>query len=549
MAVQRAPITKLQVEKTANINKNAALVDLQTKLTKLQTSVTALGATDLFTSRKAASTTANSTWTPSAAAGTAPGSYALAVSKLATVAHRDGAADLGKSLNSVNDGVGLTLATLPTAMAIQAGTFTVNGKKVTVGLTDTLDQVFAAIATATGGGVTATYDHTTDKVTLAGTQVVLGAANDTSNFLTALKLSNNTGLTSVTSSGALGTMNRVVPLATAGLNADLSALVAAGDRTFSVNGVSIQYNVNTDSLTNVLQRINDSGAGVTASYDPANDRVQLANATTGDTGITVDEAPGGLMQALGLTIGSALVRGQNAEFSINGGATQISASNTLDAAAHGIAGLSVTVDTATSQTITVSGNHTNMRSVIEGFISSYNDVQSYIEDNTKITSANGKVSAAVLASNREIQSWSDSLRAIAFGSVAGISGTVKRLESLGVDFKSGTSGLEIKDGTKLDAALRDQAGDVAKYFQTASTGLTAQLKVFTAKISTANSDQQTNYTKSNTNIDAQIATIQRRLDQQKALLTASFVAMESAQAKLKSQSSALTNAFPTTKTA
>ncbi len=549
MTVQNAPISKLSGEKTANINKNAALVDLATKLTDLQASVTALGAANLFATRKAVSTTTGSTWQPVAEAGTPTGSYALVVSKLAATARREGAADIGQPLNTVDNGVALTLATLPTAAAITAGTFTINGQKVTIALTDTLDQVFTAISAATSNAVTASYNHTTDKVTLNGgsAEVVMGAANDTSDFLAAMKLVNN-GLPSVASSGKLGVLAKSTTLAAARLNADLTALVAAGDSAFSLNGVTIAYNVNTDSLSSLLERINSSSAGVTASYDGVNDRVTLTNKVTGDLGITVTEAPGGLMAGLGLTSSSAFVRGANAEFTLNGGGVLTSASNSLNAATHGIAGLEVTVDSLATQTISVSGDSTGMRTVIEKFITKFNEVQSYIDDNSRITSANGKVTAAVLSSSREIQSWSDSLRSIAFGTIAGLSGTIARLENLGIDFKSGTSQLEIKSGTTLDTALRDKASDVAQFFQTASTGLTGQLTAFLARVSTANTAQQTNISTANTGIDAQIAAIQRRLDQQKELLTASFIAMETAQSRIQSQANALNKAFPSTST-
>src|SRR3954468_2683560 len=158
MAVQSAPIDKLNNEKTANINKTAALNDLKTKLTALNTSSTALSATTLFTSRQAASGTSGSTWSPSAAPGTAAGSYSIAVTQLATAARRNGTSGVGKPLNATNDVSALTIANLPTAVAVAAGTFTVNGQKVTVASTDSLDQVFTAISTATSGAVTASYD-------------------------------------------------------------------------------------------------------------------------------------------------------------------------------------------------------------------------------------------------------------------------------------------------------------------------------------------------------------------------------------------------------
>ena len=547
MAVQNAPIDKLNNEKTTNINKNAALGDLATKLTALQTSSTALNAPGLFTGRQAVSSTANSTWAPSAGAGTAAGSYTIAVTQLATAARRVGTSNAGRVLNATDDVSALTVANLPITAGITAGTFSVNGQKVTVALTDSLSQVFTAISTATGGAVTAGYNHTTDKITLTGGgEIVLGAANDTSNFLTALHLANN-GTASIASSGTLGTVNNFATLANARLKSAITAVDGSGNGTFTVNGVSVAYNLNSDTLDTVLQRINQSGAGVTASYDGVSDRVVIANAVTGDTGIAVSEAAGGLMDALGLSSPTALVHGKNAQFSVNGGATLISASNSLDASVHGIAGLSVTVDSESSQTISVSGDTTSMRSSIQDFIAKFNDIQSYIADQSKTTTTvAGKVTTSLLSTNREVQSWADSLRSIAFAAVPGLSGTISRLENLGIDFTTGTSQLAIKDSAKLDAALTNKAGDVAGFFQTASTGLVAQMQTFLTKVSGQNTSQQTQLTKNNTDIDTQIANIQRRLDQQRQLLTDSFVAMESAQSALKTQSAALTSAFPST---
>jgi flagellar hook-associated protein 2 len=550
MAVQNAPIDKLNQEKVANINKNAALGDLDTKIAALKASSTSLSQPGLFTGRVATSTTVNSTWGSVAGSGTASGSYKIAVTQLATVAHRDGSSNIGQPLNATDDVSGLTIANLPTTAGISAGTFSVNGQKVTVATTDSLDQVFAAISTATGGTVTAAYDHTTDKITLTGTdgEVVLGAANDTSNFLTALHLTNN-GTNTVSSSGTLGTVKTAATLGNSRLKLPITAVDGTGNGSFTVNGVSVAYNVNTDSLDAVLQRINQSGAGVTASYDGVSDRVVIANSVTGDTGIAVSEATGGLMDALGLSNPTALVHGKNAQFSINGGATLTSASNTLEAASHGITGLSVTVDSESTQTISVSGNTTSMRSSIEDFIAKFNDIQDYISDQSKTTkTVDGKVTTSLLSNNREVQSWSDSLRSIAFAAVPGLSGTISRLESMGIDFKTGTSELEIKDGSKLDTALRDKAGDVSEFFQTATTGLVGQMQTFLTKIGGQNDSQQAQLTRNNSDIDTQIAAIQRRLDQQRALLTNSFIAMENAQSALKSQSDALTKAFASTTT-
>lgn len=545
MATEAAPINTIRATQVTNNQQVSALGTLQSSLTTLQGAATSLLAPDLFAGRSVSSATANSTWSAQAGIGTAKGSYQVAVTQLATAAAIQGATDRGSILSATDDVSGLTVATLPTASAVGAGTFTVNGQQVTVALTDSLSQVFAAINTATGGVVTATYDHTTDQVRLSSaSEIILGAANDTSNFLTALKLANN-GTGSIASSGALGVLNPAVTLANARLKTAITAVDGSGNGTFTINGVSIAYNVNTDALGAILTRINQSTAGVTATYDAESDRVTLTNARTGDMGITVGESPGGLLGALGLTggTGATLVRGANAQFSVNGGATRFSTTNTLTAAALGVPGLSVTVNSKDTQTMTVAAGTAAMSTAINNFLQGYNEFQANLDSLTSITSANGKVTAAVLAGNREVQDWGSSLRAMVFAAVPGLNGAVKRLSDLGIDFTPGTNQLNVVDPAKLNTALANTPDDVAAFFQTASTGLSSQFSAFTAKLLTADTNQQQTITQTNKDLDTQIATIQRRLDQQKAQLTASFVAMEVAQSKIQSQQQALNSAF------
>ncbi len=534
--IERTPANRIESEKATNLQKVNLLGTLGTKLTTLQTSVQALKADSLFGQRRATSSTASSTWNPVAASGTAAGSYTLAVSNLATSASLKGAADRGAALNPSSDDVsGLTLADLPVSQAVTAGVFTVNGQQVTVALTDSLADVFQSISDATGGDVTAAYDHVTDTISLgsATTNVMLGAANDSSNFLRALKLNNN-GTDTVTSSAKLGTIKTSAPLASANL-----ATAVAGTGSLLVNGVSIAYDASVDSLSAVLQRINDSSAGVSALYDGVNDRIGLTNKSTGDLGISLSDS-GGLLAGLGLAGGTVFTRGENAEFTLNGGDVLTSASNTLDDTAHGITGLDVTVDSETTQTIAVAADTGAMRTKIEAFIKDYNDVQSFLDAATKVsTDAKGKVTAAVLASNREIQEWGRSLRSFTFGAVSGLSGTIKQLNELGLDFVAGTNTLEIDDGDKLDDALANNTTAVGAFFTTGTTGFAARLDTFIDKIIDDNSGQQTRINATNTGLDTQIAAIEGRLTQQRSLLESAFISMETAQSNLKLQQSAI----------
>ena len=545
MVTQNVPINRIRATQSANARKVSAMGSLQSSLTTLQGAATALLAPDLFAGRSAASATANSTWSAQAGIGTAKGSYQVAVTQLAAPASLKGAMDRGRALHTAADVSSLTIATLPTAAAVTAGTFTVNGKQVAVALTDSLSQVFSAINTATGGAVTATYDHTTDQIQLSGgAEIILGAANDSSNFLTMMKLANN-GTGTVASSGQLGVLNPTATLANARLKTPITAVDGSGNGSFTINGSTISYNLNTDALSAIMTRINQSAAGVSAAYDAANDRVTLTNNITGDIGLTVSETAGGLLGALGLTAagGGALSRGTNAQFTVNGGATLTSLTNALSGTALGVPGLSVTVTAKETQTVNVTANTSAMSGAINKFLQGYNELQANLDSLTSITSANGTVTAAVLAGNREVQDWGSSLRTKVFAAVPGLTGAVKRLSDLGIDFTPGTSQLDITDPAKFNAALANTPDDVAAFFQTASTGLSSQFSSYTAKLLTEDTKQQATITQTNRDLDAQIATIQRRLDRQKAQLTASFVAMEKAQALIRNQQQALNSAF------
>ncbi len=543
MQVEAAPVTRMQTEQGTNTQKSNALASLGNMLKTLQSAAQTLKDPAQFTGRIVSTDTSGSTWGLSATAGTTAGSHTIAVSQLATKAQRAGAGDITGGIATTSDVTGITLATMRTASVVTSGNFTINGQKVTVATTDSLQDVFDHIAAATGNDVTGSYDPATDKITLtsaSNAKIVLGASNDTSNVLAVLKLANNDSA-SVSSYGTLGTARLGNTIANSGLRTPITAVDGTGAGTFSINGVAINYNVNTDSLNTLIKRINSSGAGVTASYDAINDRMQLANSTTGDLGMTLTEPTGGLLGALGLTSGYTATRGQNAQFSVDGGPTLISNSNTLDASALGIPGLSVTVNSQTTQTISVAADTGKMTTGIKSFISSYNALQNYIDSVTKVTTTAGTVSTSVLSDNRDVQDWATQLRRMAFDAIGG-AGTIDRLDDLGIDLDQ-SGQMSIKDQDKLNTALSDHGPDVEAFFTNANTGFAAKFDTRLTALIKLDNDSQDRLTQANKSLDQQIADTQRHLDAERAQLTAGFVAMESAQSQIKSQGQALSNAF------
>ena len=563
IAADSIPITKLQAQKTANTDQTTALTAIGSALTTLVGSVQAIRSNDTFTARNVTSDTPNTTWTSNSANGATVGAYKIAVSQLASPANVTGAGDIGVGLSTTSNVSGLTLANLPTATAVSAGTITVNGQPVTIALTDSLQGVFDKISTATGGKVTGSYDPSSDAIKLTSTagNLVLGAANDTSNFFAVMKLSNNGG-TSASSAAPLGDVKLYSPLASSGLRG-LSALTqpdgngntavdSSGNGSFSVNGVPIAYNINTDSLNAVLDRINQSGAGVAATYDSSNDRVLINNKTTGDVGIGLTETGNGLLGAMGvagtgatfgLSTNAAFNRGNNALFTLNGGPQLSSASNTLDSSVTGVTGLSVTVNSKTTETVTVASDTASMTTALQDFMAKFNAVQDLIASDTAISVSGANVTTSVLSKNREVDGWASQLQSLAFDAVSGIGGTVQRLDNLGIDFDGITGHLILKNPDQLSNALANHPDDARAFFMTPTTGMVSKMVNFLTNTSISDTAQKDSISKASADIDTQIAALQTRLDAERTSLTNSFMAMLDAQSKANSQSTYLTSTF------
>lgn len=559
IAADRAPQDRLRAQKTANTNRVSALNTLGARLGDLQAALSPLRDGTLFSARTVALGDAqnNTTWTARVDAGASVGSHVVDVERIATSSRLLGAAHVAGPLSATADVSQTTLATLPTAQTVRTGDFRVNGATVNVALSDSLQDVFDKIATATNGRVAAHYDPTADAIALQsndGSEIMLGGANDTSNFLAVAKLSNN-GTGAVASRGALGTVNLTAPLERANLRGALGSVDAAGNGSFSVNGVAVAYNVHTDSLQTVLGRLNGSAAGVRAAYDPTRDRVVLSNTVTGDLGLGVTDTTGGLLGALGVAgagSGATLERGQDARFTVDGGDPILSARNTLDAGTTGIAGLTLTVDAPGRNTVGVSVDTATPRAQIEAFIAKFNAVQSFIADQTKVTrGTDGTVTSALLANNHEVAEMGRSLRALAFSTVASLSAAgnaspVQRLQSLGIDFTAGTAQLTVKDSAALDRVLSTHGTDVNTLFADASGGLAAQLNGFVDRVTGDGGTlktQTTSLTNQSSRLDRQIADLERRLTAERSLLESSFIRMEQLQSQLQGQSQVLTKSF------
>ena len=550
---ERAPETEWKTQQTKLNNQNSAFTTIQGDLTTLQTDVETLQNSSLYTSRTAQSSDSSATVT--AGSGTNIGAYSFDISQLATATTINGTSGINSALSPDGNLSNVTIGTAGFSTPVTAGTFTINGAQINIATTDSLQDVFTAITKATNGEVTASYDSTAgdssfDKITLTdtkGNNIVLGSAADTSNFLQAARLYNgSTSATSITSSAALGS----VQLSASMQDADLKTAVqgdSSNNGSFTINGVSISYNTSSDSIQNVLDRINSSGAGVTASFDSQNSRFVLTNNSTGNVGISMQDVPGegNFLLATGLSTGQT-VSGQNLNYTLNGGTQQLtSLSNTIASDSSGISGLSVTATKATSFSVTVASDTSKISSAIQQFVTDYNSVQSYITGQMAVTNnSDGTVTAGLLTGDMTANGIASSLRSTSFSgiSIPGSSNVISSLADLGVT-TNGQNNTVTLDTDTLNSALSSNLNAVQSFFTDSTNGLCTQLTNYLndttggPNITTPGTLQQheTDLSAQSSDITTQINNLETKITSDTANWNSEFQAMEVAQSQVNQE--------------
>lgn len=534
--VERAPQRTLLVEQGQIEQRKNAYSAIKTQLAVLQNRIAALKDPDLFDSRGSQVSDENVA-SVTASAGAPLGKFTFDFTQLATAAKWNGAGNIGAPISASNDVSGLLLSEAGFATPVTTGTFTVNGEQITIESTDTLQNVFDDISTATGGTVTGSYDSATDSITLSSAgEIVLGSATDTSNFLRVAKLYNN-GTGTVTSLAALGGLDRAATLAAGNFTTAIDD-GGAGAGSFRINGVEITYSATADSLNNVLTRINDSDAGVLASYDQVNDRIVLTNKDTGDIGIHVEDVTGNFAAATGLA-GGTLEHGKNLLYTVNGGGTLVSQSNVITEETSGIAGLNVTALDESSVTISVTSDTAKVKSAIQGFLEEYNKVQSILDTNTaSSTDDKGKVTAGTLSGESDANEIASNLRSLAYGVISALAADMNQLADIGIETNGDNNNLELKDEELLDAALANDLNGLRTLFTDETNGLAVRLDTFVEETigdEGTLADKDAKLAKEIAGIDTQISDMERMVESNRQRLIDSFIAMETAQAQINQQ--------------
>ncbi len=190
------------------------------------------------------------------------------------------------------NGTGAESSGLSDATPVVDGSVKINGTEVVVNASDSLNDLLDRI-NSSGAGVTASFDAAADAVHIVNNtagDADITFTDDSSGIVAALKLD-----TATVTRGADADRTLAVD--------DVGGFAGVSSGTMTINGVDIAIDTATDSLDDILDRINSSEAGVNASYSDSTGRLSIVNKTA-TSDLVIDGDNTGLLGSLKVDTGT-----------------------------------------------------------------------------------------------------------------------------------------------------------------------------------------------------------------------------------------------------
>lgn len=589
-AKESSTVTPLKTKLSTLETKNQAVSALQSKYTSLQSALQTFTRTiynsssDMWSNTKIKSS--NEAYATASSSGSvASANVDLKIEQVATSTVAKSAHSLG--LSSKDDILNTKFTNLANSQA-KDGTFSMflDGKQYEIEIeeSDKVSDVIDKIKTVSDDKIQASIDDdgiftikAYSKETLEdgsvryeenkNSNLALGSNGDTSNMLTALKLYNKDGSSSISSAYPVQKIKTSVAMMNE--ESGLTGLKfydengnPATKGTVTINGVDFEIDENT-SLNNLIQKINgNSKANVKASYDSLTNKISLTSTQTGQSSISLSESGTNLLNVLGLTEGEgeneviaqgSQTLGQNAIVYINDNKV-VSTSNTITGESSGIANLSITIKKPTSDysnnpddeqsiNLNIDPDYTKVKESLKTFVDAYN---------AAVTSTKSAVkSDGAIGSDSSLNAVLNSLRSLT-SSVGSNDGLYSMLSQIGISTsKTDTTQLSI-DEEKLDEALNKNFDSVKKLLSDGATA-TEDNGLFDKLLTSVNNalDSDRGYfSKKTESLESQISLMNTRIERASTSLTnyqtritKQFNAMDSTLSSLNNQYSAFSALF------
>ena len=258
----------------------------------------------------------------------------------------------------------------------------------------------------------------------------------------------------------------------------------SGDVNFSINGVSDFGITSTDTLGEMIDKVNQSDAGVTMSYSEISGKINIESDDTGEINkISFTDTDSFLQNSLNIdTTGtSGYTAATDAEFSLNGVATSRSSNNfTVD-------GINYQLNGTTTDPIDIqlSADSDGLVEKITGFVDKYNEIIKKVNgelsekryydyepltaDEKKAMSEDeiemweGKAKNGILRGSNDLENISNQMRTLIYEPIEGMDITLK---DIGITTSSSykDNGKLIIDEDKLKESIENNYDKVVKLF-------------------------------------------------------------------------------------
>ena len=201
---------------------------------------------------------------------------------------------------------------------------------------------------------------------------------------------------------------------------------------------------------------------MTATYDVFTDRLKITNDSSGALATSFEDVTGNMMTALGL-VGGTTTMGQNAAYSIDGGPTRYSTSNTITDA---IDGVTLTANDTTTEAVTVAINqaNNNANSAVDSFVTQFNKT---LDTLGQLTAYSEEGNNGVLFGDGTVRRIEQELRSMVTRAVPGLSGGLRTLSDIGISYgavgaAAGSANRLVFDSAKFLKAMTNDPEAVAQ---------------------------------------------------------------------------------------
>ena len=555
MALERRPIQELQSKKAALNTKKAVFNDLKNKLVSLENAAEVLADTTNSSIFNAVNVSSDDTEKLTVTAGTdaAQGQYVFRIRQLATATSMKSTADLNthKSAKSSSQVVaGSDDLDTDEAWADAGfdttpdGTVTINAVEFTLADYSTVDDFMDAVNSHETANANIYYDSDSDKFVIESTNgdnLVLSETG-TNGFLTEVNITAGTYTTNTVGLESSAYLYEI--------NFD-NGFSSSDSGSFKINGTTITWDADTDTLDSVISAINHSDAGVTAFYDDSLDRVVFTSDTMGSEEIEWEDVEGTFLgDTLKLT-GVTQSTGQNALFTIN--STDSADEITKDSNSFTINGLIFTLKSITvandsysdadTTTVTVNSvkDESTLKSKINDFLGAYNSAIDYLK--AKLAVDTSTYTRGALAGESVLRSLKTDIIGILLAQVSGIdSDKPSHLGDIGITLDDNLHA-SISDASELSDWLDEDPDAVADLFNS-TYGVANQMVELLEPYSESYGiidDRKDSISELMENIDDRIERLEERMERKEAYYRQQFSALQEALSAINYQQSVLSN--------